>query len=617
MTCRTLTAMVMVVALGGGAQAADAAPDARGQYTAALTRERALRSADRPPTLAQVRAVIAAYQRVVRSDPRSGYSDNALWQAGNLSMLAYERFGQSTDKRRGLQLLRQLKSEYPSSSLLERYDETLAAFERSRFSEPPVRAAAPPAARPSRPEPAVGTASRPAAPARLPASAGPTARPPISRVGVDPDSPVAATGNLVTIRAVTRSLLPDGVRVAIEMDGESRYHQERLTGPDRLFFDFSATAAVPVLEDATLKYAGTPVPEIRLGRHPDNTTRVVLELDGVESYSVFPLYHPYRLVVDVRRTGAPAPAVAGLGARPDGISLASAPMAPPVAVTPAVVPPPPDAAATDKAAASPPLPSRDLARPAPPVPSVPITNSNGQFSIARQLGLGISRVVIDAGHGGHDPGARGNGVEEAEVVLDVALRLRTLLQNEPGVEVVMTRENDTFIPLEERTAIANREGADLFVSIHANASRTNTARGVETYFLNFASNPQAEEVAARENSASARSMHSLPDIVRAIALNNKIDESRDFAETVQRSMVRKLKPRNTQLLDRGVKQAPFVVLIGAGMPSIIAEIAFVTHKQEGQLLKGAAYRQTIAEALLDAVVEYQKSLKVRNAIAAR
>jgi N-acetylmuramoyl-L-alanine amidase len=181
----------------------------------------------------------------------------------------------------------------------------------------------------------------------------------------------------------------------------------------------------------------------------------------------------------------------------------------------------------------------------------------------------------------------------------------------------MTRETDVFIPLEERTAIANRESADLFLSIHANASRNLKSHGVETYFLNFASNPEAAAVAARENSASGKTMHSLPEIVRAITLNNKIDESRDFAEIVQKAMVKKLSVKNTELRDLGVKQAPFVVLIGAGMPSVLAEISFITHKQEGQLLKTSAYRQQIAEALFDAVQGYQKSLKARSAIASR
>jgi N-acetylmuramoyl-L-alanine amidase len=261
-------------------------------------------------------------------------------------------------------------------------------------------------------------------------------------------------------------------------------------------------------------------------------------------------------------------------------------------------------------------PTRLPSRPASLPPAAPAANSNGKFSLSRQLGLGISRIVIDAGHGGHDPGARANGLNEAELTLDVALRLQKLLDT-AGVEVVMTRDTNVFIPLEERTAIANREGADLFLSIHANASRNVQARGVETYFLNFATNPEAEAVAARENATSGKAMHSLPDIVKAIALNNKINESRDLAEAVQRSMVKRLGQKNRSLRDLGVKQAPFVVLIGAGMPSVLAEISFLTNKQDGALLKTQAYRQQIAQALMDAVVGYQQSLKRINGIAAK
>jgi N-acetylmuramoyl-L-alanine amidase len=199
-------------------------------------------------------------------------------------------------------------------------------------------------------------------------------------------------------------------------------------------------------------------------------------------------------------------------------------------------------------------------------------------------------------------------------VLDVSLRLERLLRK-AGYAVVMTRRDDRFIPLEERTAIANRESADLFLSIHANASRNAKARGVETYFLNFASTPDAEAVAARENSASARTMHNLSDIVRAIALNTKLDESRDFASMVQSALVKRLGGQNRQLRDLGVKQAPFVVLIGAAMPSVLAEISFVTHPQEAQLLRSTGYRQRIAEALCDAVLKYQRSLKAVSTVA--
>jgi len=252
--------------------------------------------------------------------------------------------------------------------------------------------------------------------------------------------------------------------------------------------------------------------------------------------------------------------------------------------------------------------------PKPPA-DLPSRNLNGGLSMARQLGLGVSRIVIDPGHGGHDPGATGKGVSEAELVLDVALRLEQLLQKQQGVEVILTRRSDEFIPLPERTAIANREGADLFLSIHANASNNVQARGVETYFLNFAQNLSAAAVAARENAASAQLMGALPDFVKAIALNNKLDESRDFATFVQQAMVARLKTSNKTLRNLGVKQAPFVVLIGAAMPSVLAEISFVTNPQEARLLKGNAYRQRIAEALFNAIKKYQASLKDVTAVA--
>jgi N-acetylmuramoyl-L-alanine amidase len=247
--------------------------------------------------------------------------------------------------------------------------------------------------------------------------------------------------------------------------------------------------------------------------------------------------------------------------------------------------------------------------------SSPAKNSNGGFSIARQLGLGVSRIVIDPGHGGHDPGAMGKGVTEAELVLDVALRLEKLLQKLPGLDVVLTRRTDDFVSLQERTAIANREGADLFLSIHANASESGQARGVETYFLNFANNLSAAAVAARENAASGQAMGALPDIVKAIALNNKLDESRDLATFVQRSMIERLRGANKGVKDLGVKQAPFVVLIGAAMPSVLAEVSFVTNAQDAKLLRSSPYRQRVAEALLNAVRKYQTSLKSVTTIA--
>ncbi len=235
--------------------------------------------------------------------------------------------------------------------------------------------------------------------------------------------------------------------------------------------------------------------------------------------------------------------------------------------------------------------------------------ATGERSLIRALGLKIGKIVVDAGHGGHDTGTIGpNGLEEKDLVLDVALKLGKLLEDKLGAEVVYTRDDDTFIPLETRTAIANKEQADLFISIHANSSSDASARGVETYYLNFTSHADALEVAARENAVSEQSIHELQDLVKKIALKEKIGESREFAADVQRSLYTGLSAKSPGVRNRGVKKAPFVVLIGANMPSILAEIAFVSNPDDAKKLKTNDYRQRIAESLYRGVSKYVNSL---------
>jgi N-acetylmuramoyl-L-alanine amidase len=235
--------------------------------------------------------------------------------------------------------------------------------------------------------------------------------------------------------------------------------------------------------------------------------------------------------------------------------------------------------------------------------------ADGETSLVRALGLKIGRIVIDAGHGGHDSGTLGaGGIEEKDVVLDVALRLGKLLHERLGAEIIYTRSDDTFIPLETRTAIANKAQADLFLSIHANSSRDESARGVETYYLNFTTQLDALEVAARENAVSDQSIHQLSDLVKKIALKDKIAESREFASDVQESLYGGLEKGNVGLRDRGVKKAPFVVLIGANMPSILAEISFVTNPKDARQLEEPAYRERVAESLYKGVERYEAGL---------
>jgi len=253
-------------------------------------------------------------------------------------------------------------------------------------------------------------------------------------------------------------------------------------------------------------------------------------------------------------------------------------------------------------------------------PAVParaaVPTADGQTSLVRALGLKIGRIVIDAGHGGHDSGTLGvDGLEEKDVVLDVALRLGKLLHERLGAEVIYTRSDDTFVPLETRTAIANKAQADLFLSIHANSSSDASARGVETYYLNFTQQADALAVAARENAVSNQSIYQLSDLVKKIALKEKIAESREFATDVEAGLYGGLQRGNQGLKNRGVKKAPFVVLIGANMPSILAEISFVTNPKDANQLRDPEYRERVAESLYKGVARYAGGLSGTRPIA--
>jgi N-acetylmuramoyl-L-alanine amidase len=357
---------------------------------------------------------------------------------------------------------------------------------------------------------------------------------------------------------------------------------------------------------------------VRIAQNRDDVVRIVLDFKEVRDHSVFYLDNPTRVVIDVR--GAPRPQMAS--AEPATAPAAPPPSEPaeqtlparrlPAVAEPDVVPPAPARPGPAPVTIDPAEPVRANPRAAArgdAAPLPPQTNRAGSYSLARQLGLGARTIVIDAGHGGHDPGSIGpGGLQEKDLVLDVALRLEKLVRARLGAAVILTRSGDVFVPLEERTAIANAKGADLFLSIHANSSRSPRPRGVETYFLSFAADPHAEAVAARENAISAATMKDLQNLVKAIALNSKLDESRDFASSVQEAMVANIKPHYPSLQDRGVRTAPFYVLIGANMPSILAEIAFVSHPEEERMLRQSAHRERVAASLCEGVRAYLETL---------
>jgi N-acetylmuramoyl-L-alanine amidase len=602
---------------------------ARSAYDRTLARERGLRASRRKPPLSQMRAVIEDYEAIARRWPTSGYADNALWNGANLAYDANISYGARQERDSAMAMLRWLVKEYPSSSLARdaqtRLRKISAAAPKTTKADAGARTARrePPAPPPAAAELAKAnirtaeaepTAADDATVDETPAASRVATTPPPRPVPTAPNLPARpASASKVVVREVKRVVLPEVVRVTIELDGEVAYREEALQNPSRLFFDLSGATLAPAIEEGVRTFTdGDVVHEIRIGTHPGGIARVVLDTRGVARHSLFTLYNPYRLVLDMYRepgaltqkAPASSPTAVASAARPSGGDVISPGNA--TAVRP--LPPPAPASGTTRSTDLP-MPSAPAGPNVATAPTAPESNSSGNYSLARQLGLGVSRIVIDAGHGGHDVGALGDGIREAELVLDVALRVEKLLRQEAGIDVVMTRRTDEFIELEERTRIANRQNADLFLSIHANSSRKKTAQGVETFVLNFANTSDAEEVAARENAIAKGSMRQLPDIVKAITLNNKLDESRDLAEIVQANLVSRLRKTESELPDRGIKQAPLVVLIGASMPSVLAEIGFVSTPEEGGRLKTAKYRQEIAEALRDAVIRYQRSLK--------
>ncbi len=410
--------------------------------------------------------------------------------------------------------------------------------------------------------------------------------------------------------------------------------------------------------------------QVRVANQSASQTRVVVDLEDDANYTASQLQNPYRLVIEVtpiagKTPVAPAetPSVTATVEAPREKPVEVAAPPPPVVTQPAVVktPPkqfvPPVVVAKKRRKVDPPSPfdapprmplrvaslPRNMANPTlpraakapdpPPAKEAPVTvaavpartppasvttppafatpanpNSTGGRSLTRELGLKLNRIVIDPGHGAHDHGTTGpTGLREKDLVLDLAMRVGKLVEERIGAEVIYTRESDVFIPLEERPQIANERHADLFLSIHANSSTIASVTGVETYYLNAANSRQASEVAARENAASKMSIADLEQIVQKITFNEKLKESMEFAGKMQAAMVTGTgaagKARN-----RGVRRAPFIVLIGAKMPAILAEVGFLSNPEEEELMKTDAYRDKLAEALVKGIQAYERSL---------
>jgi N-acetylmuramoyl-L-alanine amidase len=402
-------------------------------------------------------------------------------------------------------------------------------------------------------------------------------------------------------------LLPNPYRLIIDIHG-GKAAGNKVQGTGNTETEAAEETPAPRAATTVKATAARPVPNAVATKNASTTSEVadLSEMPGRVEATTKPTSQPISAVVEgSRKDGAAGLPGASLNAAPDEPT-------PRDSATMNGVPAVPDGAKRNrkrvKAADSSTSTSNAVVADATPARAA-VPTAEGETSLVRALGLKIGRIVIDAGHGGHDSGTLGlDGIQEKDVVLDVALRLGKLLHDRLGAEIIYTRSDDTFIPLETRTAIANKAQADLFLSIHANSSSEPSARGVETYYLNFTSDPTALDVAARENAVSDQSIHQLSDLVKKIAMKDKIAESREFASDVEGSLYAGLQKGNAGLKDRGVKKAPFVVLIGANMPSILAEISFVTNPKDAEQLQEPDYRQRVAESLYKGVARYEGGL---------
>ena len=357
---------------------------------------------------------------------------------------------------------------------------------------------------------------------------------------------------------------PRYTRVVIDANADTTFsfrelrEDTRLGKPQRIYIDVHNSRLGQNLQKV-MPINDNLLSDARAGQYANDTVRVVVDTKSSQSFKIFSLKNPYRIVLDVWGVeNGPGRSQAG-AACPGGRKNPN------------------------------PLPGK-----LPP------------SAIVKQLALGVRRIVIDPGHGGKDYGAPGaiKGVHEKHVVLEIGQRLARKIRTDLQCEVVMTRNSDTYLSLEERTAIANTQNADLFISIHTNASLNSQAYGIETFILNLATDDEAIRVAARENATSAKNISDLDSILHDLMHNAKVNESTRLASYVQQDVMRQLRKRYDPLRDKGVKKAPFYVLLGAQMPSILVETAFISNARECKWLSSAAFQEHVAESIVQGLKAY-------------
>src|SRR6266478_4007168 len=619
---------------------------ASAQYARAEEQRETLNSkAPEKRTLADYKQVVMSYRRVALITPRATEVPDSLLAVAELYMEMGDRFGRSYYQS-AAETYQLLVHEYPTSKYcqdailrtgrLQRdqlgdaglakrtYEDFLKRYPRSPKKREAQEALAELALLQNNEAPSAANNVAP--------SAGTEE---IAREETRSNAPVHSGGKAVTakespeiprVRQIRAAANGDGTRVTIDLENGVEFTSGRIANPDRIFFDLQAARLAPEMARATIHPEGELLTAVRVAQNNRGVVRVVLDVNGVKEYSAWLVNNPPQLLIDLygysaattlraakssaeAESGAERPAANSKSPNSRAMSTSATGGAGAGSSSTAVARNTPANAKNGKprsvkAAGTSTKP--DLVQPA----STPQPTRDGQATLTRTLGLKIGRIVIDAGHGGHDTGTIGpTGLMEKDLCLDVALRLGKIIEQRlPGADVVYTRSDDTFIPLEERTRIANEAKADMFISIHANSSQDTGARGIETYYLNLRGSPEAMEVAARENATDDQGIHELQDLVKQIARTEKIDESKEFAQDVQDSLSKRIQKTARTVRNRGVRKAPFVVLIGADMPSILTEISFLSNPADEKMLKQPEHRQRVAEGIYQGVASYLQSL---------
>ncbi len=593
------------------------------------------------------------YRQVYVKDPHFSGVPDAIYEQAILFVEMGHKFGRKEDFSRAAKLFRFLISDYGGCSLCPEALLRLADLCSGPLQDPK---GAEQAYNQLRTQYRYSTVAAKLKAMNLSREEPEPARPVVHSAPPSAVSSAIEPGGVAEVQNLRYWTTNDYTRVVIDMEGEASYQKTHLTDPDRIYFDISRARVIPDLVNRKFVVGDNFLQQIRVAQNRADVVRIVLDCTKVGEFSVFELHDPFRLVIDISsprpRMANSYPSERSVNRREDGlapdrgkqsqpgaqqsarIEPLSRPAAqagqedvtrgstapsvtrerkenPDVAVAPSTharETPGVTAKPSEKPTVMSPASVAATREPAIiPKPAAP--TQSGSRTLTRVLGLKISRIVLDPGHGGHDTGTIGRGgLVEKDLVLDIAKDLRRLLQEQLGAEVFLTREDDTFVSLEERTALANQDRADLFVSIHANSSSVRSISGVETYYLNFARTAAEREVAARENATTVRNIRDLESLVKKIAQADKSAESRELAAIIQKKLYLGVQKVSPAARNRGVRSAPFVVLIGANMPSVLAEVAFISNPRDESLLKKEDNRERLAKALFAGIEGYMKSL---------